>query len=62
MDFKKLIESKELLKHPDFDIKFIFREPYTQDNPWSNIRSFTSIVVDDVGHSDKIIVFGKDEV
>lgn len=60
MKAKELAE--ELLKHPDFDVRFTFGEPCTQDNPWPNIRSFTSIVVDDVGHSDKIIVLGGDEV
>lgn len=58
MKAKELAE--QLLKNPDFDVVF-----NTTDNERSfgfNVRQFRNINITDIGHSDKIIILGGEEV
>ncbi len=58
MKAKELAE--QLLKNPDFDVVF-----NTIDNERSfgfNVRQFRNINITDIGHSDKIIILGGEEV
>lgn len=56
MKAKELAE--ELLKHPDYDVEFIY-STFIQDGihtPFPDIYSYKITGVADVGHSDKVIV------
>lgn len=58
MKAKELAE--QLLKNPDFDVVF-----NTIDNRGSfgfNVRQFKNIDITDIGHSDKTIILGGEEV
>lgn len=58
MKAKELAE--QLLKNPDFDVVF-----NTIDNAGSfgfNVRQFKNIDITDIGHSDKTIILGGEEV
>ncbi len=58
MKAKELAE--QLLKNPDFDVVF-----NTIDNEGSfgfNVRQFKNIDITDIGHSDKTIILGGEEV
>lgn len=56
MKAKELAE--ELLKHPDFDVEFVY-STFIRDGihtPLPDIYSYKITGVADVGHSDKVIV------
>lgn len=58
MKAKELAE--QLLKNPDFDVAF-----NTIDSGGSfgfNVRQFKNIDITDIGHSDKTIILGGEEV
>lgn len=52
--------AEELMKHPDFEVKFSFIEP--DGSNWGlTCRSFEGIDVIDIGYSDKTIVLSGEE-
>lgn len=58
MKAKDLAEA--LLKYPEFDVCFSFGE--RDDSEWGyTVRSFKDIIIEDIGHSDKILALGGTE-
>lgn len=56
MKAKELAE--ELLKHPDFDVEFIY-STFIRDGihvPFLDIYNYTITGIADIGHSDKVII------
>ena len=56
MKAKELAE--ELLKHPDFDVEFIY-STFIRDGihvPFPDIYNYRITGIADIGHSDKVVV------
>ena len=62
MKAKELAE--QLLKNPDFDIKFSFNEveDFKVSNWGIDVREFNNIKIGDIGYSNKVIVLDGDEI
>lgn len=58
MKAKELAE--ELLKHPDFDIKFHFMG-FDDTEKWPIMFSFDNVNICDIGYSDKVIILSGTE-
>lgn len=58
MKAKELAE--QLLKNPDFDV--VFNTIDNEGSFWFNVRQFKNIDITDIGHSDKTIILGGEEV
>lgn len=56
MKAKELIE--KLKNYEDFDIEFHFTDGFSR---FSNIRRFSVDCVEDIGHSDKVIIISGEE-
>jgi len=51
--------AKDLMKYPGFEVNFTFCDGYST---FPNYRKFEKIKVQDIGHSDKIISLGGEEI
>lgn len=62
MKAKELAE--ELLKNPDFEVKFSVMETITDElgDLFLYMKRFGNLDIVDVGHSDKVIILGGDEI
>ena len=50
--------AEQLLKYPDFDVKLNICIAYpSYEHPWAEYKTF-DICVEDIAHSDKVIVLG----
>lgn len=56
MKAKKLAE--ELLKYPDFNVEFSHFGCLADSSIWPLYCCFKDVEVDDIGHSDKVILLG----
>lgn len=45
-------------KYPDFEFEFSFTDGYSK---FPNVRSFKSIELCDIGHSDKVVILTGEE-
>lgn len=60
MKAKQLAE--ELLKHPDFDVQFMFNETNPRFLPdWSDFRVFENVCIGDIGYSSQVICLDGEE-
>lgn len=59
MQVKDLI--KKLESYRDFDLEFQFTDGYEPNYGFPIIRVFQNIDVDDIGHSDKIVLISGEE-
>lgn len=50
-ELKKICE-----KYPDFEFQFSYTHPYKKGDRFLNIDTYGISGIDDIGHSDKIIV------
>lgn len=56
--------AEQLLKNPDFDVKFSFNEieDFKVSNWGVDIREFNNISIGDIGYSDQVIILNGDEI
>lgn len=52
-DLQKLCE-----EYPDFDFQFTFTDGYSR---FPNVRTFENLTLEDIGHSDKIVLLSGEE-
>lgn len=51
----------ELMKHPEFDVEFVFTDGFSELEPhFPNVRSFKIKTIGDIGYSSKIIQLSED--
>lgn len=49
--------AEQLLKYPDFDVEFNICMVYpSYEHPWAEYKTFGICGIEDIAHSDKVIV------